>query len=169
MNHLIRESTEEDVPSICELYPQAFPDEDLLPVVTGLLGGEARVLSLVVIIDSIPVGHVVFTYCGPGNQALLAPLAVSPRFQRQGLGSALVEDGLERMREARIESVFVLGDPAYYSRFGFVTESVIQPPYALPPSWSHAWQSLRLMEPSAGENTNLKLPEVWLNPSLWIG
>jgi putative acetyltransferase len=50
----------------------------------------------------------------------VAPLAVLPAFQRLGIGSALVSAGLERCRVERHSRVLVLGDPAYYSRFGFV-------------------------------------------------
>ena len=45
---------------------------------------------------------------------------VPPEFQRQGIGSKLIRDGLERCRQAGYDAVVVLGDPAYYSRFGFV-------------------------------------------------
>lgn len=167
MNHLIRESDETDLPSIQTLYSKAFPDEDLLPLVTRLIGGEARVLSLVAAIGSIPEGHIVFTYCGPGDQALLGPLAIAPRFQRQGLGSSLVKEGLRRLAGAGIENVFVLGDPDYYSRFGFACEAMIRPPYPLPPAWSDAWQSLELNGPARMEGNELVLPAVWLEPSLW--
>ena len=50
----------------------------------------------------------------------LAPLAVRPGLQRQGIGAALVREGLERCADLGWRAVFVLGDPAYYSRFGFV-------------------------------------------------
>src|SRR5690606_35916628 len=49
----------------------------------------------------------------------LAPLAVLPAYQRAGIGSALVHAGLERCRDVGWSAVFVIGDPAYYSRFGF--------------------------------------------------
>jgi len=45
---------------------------------------------------------------------------VPPEFQRQGIGSKLIREGLERCRQAGYDAVVVLGDPAYYSRFGFV-------------------------------------------------
>jgi putative acetyltransferase len=49
----------------------------------------------------------------------LAPVAVLPEFQRQGIGSQLIRDGLERCKQAGYDAVVVLGDPAYYFRFGF--------------------------------------------------
>jgi putative acetyltransferase len=53
----------------------------------------------------------------------LAPMAVLPARQRQGIGSALVRDGLGRCRELGYEAVVVLGHPGYYPRFGFVPAS----------------------------------------------
>ncbi len=51
----------------------------------------------------------------------LGPMAVIPERQRGGVGSRLVEEGLERCRLSGCEAVFVLGHPDYYPRFGFVT------------------------------------------------
>jgi putative acetyltransferase len=50
----------------------------------------------------------------------LAPVAVLPRFQGQGIGSALIRSGLSRCRDLDWQVVFVVGEPAYYSRFGFM-------------------------------------------------
>jgi len=49
----------------------------------------------------------------------LAPVAVLPGRRRAGIGSALIREGLKRARRQGHEAVFVLGDPAYYGRFGF--------------------------------------------------
>lgn len=53
----------------------------------------------------------------------LAPMAVLPEFQRQGIGSKLVKAGLELIEKAKYTFVIVLGHPAYYPRFGFVPAS----------------------------------------------
>ncbi|MBV8055585.1 MAG: N-acetyltransferase, partial [Deltaproteobacteria bacterium] len=55
--------------------------------------------------------------------ACLAPIAVHPGFQRQGIGSALIRNGLELARRGGWEAVFVLGDVGYYGRFGFSVEA----------------------------------------------
>jgi putative acetyltransferase len=57
--------------------------------------------------------------------ASLAPMAVAPSWQRQGVGSKLVERGLEVCREAGYEAVIVVGHPSYYPRFGF-THAVVR-------------------------------------------
>lgn len=72
------------------------------------------------------LGHVVFSNSVvsvegvPANLVVLAPIAVMPAFQRLGIGSALVSAGLERARAQGRAGVLVLGDPAFYARFGFV-------------------------------------------------
>jgi putative acetyltransferase len=99
--------------------------------------------------------------------ALLAPLAVDPIHQKQGVGSALIQAGLRRLREEAFSMVCVLGDPAYYGRFGFKTESSIGTPYPIPPEWSDAWQSQRLVDAAGNVGGKLSLPRYWLDPALW--
>lgn len=167
----IRDSVHSDHDAIEALYPEAFPDEDLLPVVRELLNDSSQVLSLVATVDSDLAGHVAFTYCGIRGQdssaALLAPLAVSPPLQGQGIGSALVYAGLRRMQQAGVDLVLVLGDPEYYKRFGFVSESSVEPPYPLPTEWQHAWQSRGHLRQTTPVNAKVILPEMWKDPALW--
>jgi putative acetyltransferase len=71
------------------------------------------------------VGHVLFSPvvlepAQPHFKAVgLAPVGVLPEYQKQGIGSRLIREGLEACRDAGYGAVVVLGDPAYYSRFGF--------------------------------------------------
>lgn len=82
-------------------------------------------LSLIAEIDNHVVGHILFSYIELVSEEKLqvlglAPIAVHPQFQKQGIGSALVKAGLIKA-ETRGESlVIVLGDPQFYSRFGFL-------------------------------------------------
>ena len=169
MSTRFRESVPGDIDAIVELYPEAFPDEDLVPLVRDLLRDGPNVVSLVATVDSRLVGHVIFTRCGvnDASAALLGPLAVSPARQKQGIGSAIVREGLRRMEEAGIDVVCVLGDPNYYGRFGFVPEPSIAPPYPLPPEWETAWQSLRTGASTTPITGKLLLPRQWMTPSLW--
>ena len=167
----IRESRPGDWAVIELLYPEAFPNENLLPLVRGLLKDAAVALSFVGTIDGQIVGHVIFTRCGvvgeSVNAALLGPLAVAPVWQRQGIGSSIVRAGLRRLKEGDINRVFVLGDPVFYRRMGFVPESLVEPPFPLPAQWAGAWQSQELGEtrtPCAGK---LSVPPQWLQPNLW--
>ena len=166
----IRESTSDDIAGILAMYPRAFPDEDLVPVVSELLSDAPIRISLVATIDDRIVGNVIFTTCGVEGSdvevAMLAPLAVAPDCQRQGIGSALVHDGLRRLREAGFGRVCVLGDPAYYGRLGFTTETKIDSPYPLPAEWATAWQSQALGHAEAGAG-RLLVPPAWQHPELW--
>jgi putative acetyltransferase len=98
--------------------------------------------------------------------ALLGPLAVAPGWQRRGIGTALVRDGLRRLREIGATQVLVLGDPAYYGRFGFRPESGVIPPGPVPPQWREAWQSLALGDGAVGRG-RLDVPPPWRRPELW--
>ena len=167
----IRESLPGDTAALESLYPDAFPDEDLLPLLRALLKEEASVLSLVAIMDQAVVGHAVFTLCRvDGNTdkvALLGPLAVASQRQRGGIGSALVRAGFERLRRDGVARVYVLGDPAYYSRFGFEADEDVSPPYALPMEWRGAWQSLSLGDGLSPLSGKLSVPPPWRQPALW--
>ena len=167
----VRESVPTDIASIRELYPKAFPDEDLLPLVTALLREGPTVLSLVGIADGALAGHVIFTTCGIAGitekVALLGPLAVAPAWQRQGIGGALVRAGLQREKAGGAVRVFVLGDPAYYRRFGFQPDDRVAPPYSLPEAWRGAWQSLGLRAGDPPLSGVLSVPPPWRQPALW--
>lgn len=167
----IRESLPNDVTLIEELYPKAFPDEDLLPLVRELLREDSVVLSLVGISDRALVGHAMFTICSIAGRrdkvALLGPLAVAPDRQRQGIGSAIVCAGLRRLEDAGTRQVYVLGDPAYYGRFGFEPDHGVLPPYPLPKEWQGAWQSLGLRDSGPPLCGKLSVPQSWRRPDLW--
>jgi len=160
-----------DSAAIESLYPDAFPDEDLLPLVRDLLQEPSAMLSLVGTIEAKVVGHVIFTKCHVADDAatvaLLAPLAVSPAWQKQGIGSAIVRDGFRRLADAGVSHVYVLGDPGYYARFGFKPEYRVMPPYELPREWADAWQSRSLIGAADTGSGKLTLPRVWHQPALW--
>lgn len=165
----IRESVAGDYDAIVSLYPQAFRDEDLVPLVRELLSDTAVTLSFVAVIDAQITGHVILTKCGVAGSgisaALLGPLAVAPARQRQGIGSAIVRCGLRRLED--VDLVCVLGDPGYYKRFGFLPESRVEPPFRLPVEWSDAWQSLCIDNEKLQRPGKLLVPRQWLKPALW--
>lgn len=166
----IRDSAPDDRAAIDALYPRAFPEEDLLPLVTDLLRDGHDVLSLVATAGGLVLAHVAFTFCGisgaDDQAALLGPLAVAPDRQRQGIGGALIRAGLQRLRGTPVTCVFVLGDPAYYGRFGFLPKADVTPPYPLPAEWRGAWQSLRLRDGPVRPGM-LTVPPPWREPALW--
>lgn len=168
---ILRETRPWDLPEILGLYPEVFPDEDLVPLVRDLMTGDRDVLSLAVFDGDAPAGHVLFTVFGTpekeGVAALLGPLGVSPRFQRMGLGSALVRAGFDRLRDCGVERILVLGDPAFYGRFGFAPERRATPPFPIPDAWSEAWQSASLVPDAIMPVGPVRLPEPWMRPALW--
>ena len=168
---IVRKTHPDDLDAILALYPRSFPEEDLRSVVSGLLALNQGVLSLVGTDSGELVAHVLFTQCQTAAEeplgALLAPLGVVPSHQRSGWGSLLVRDGLQRLLEQGFHQVFVLGDPDYYSRFGFRTEQKVMPPYDLPKEWTNAWQSLSLASRSPLRPGRLNLPDPWEDPKLW--
>ena len=167
----VRESDAADVAGIRTLYPLAFPDEDLLALVGDLLDTPTGCLSLVADVDAKIAGHLVFSNCGVAGTdieaSLLGPLAVAPERQKQGIGTALIRAGLRQLEDDAVGLVCVLGDPAYYGRFGFAEETRIEPPFPLPTEWHSAWQSLQLGKSTKPGSAKLVVPEPWRKPELW--
>ena len=166
----IRPFVPTDLDAVLTLYPAAFPDEDLLPLVSDLAGCEDAI-AFVARMDDRLVGHIAYTRCTlgtPGAQiALLAPLAVHPDFAKQGIGSALAKTGNKVMAESGAAAILVLGDPLYYGRFGFKAEDLIETPHPLPTEWAEAWQSIWLDDNKIDQRQKLVVPALWDKPELW--
>jgi len=101
----------------------AFGRPDEARLVEALRAEGAAALELVATEDGVPVGHALFSRCAVEPATLrvaaLAPVAVQPARQSGGIGGALVREGLTRCKAAGFDAVVLLGDPAYYRRFGF--------------------------------------------------
>ena len=116
----IRDVRAEDGEAVARLLVAAFggPAESLL--VQQLRAEGDAIIELVAEDRGEITGHILFSRMDARFRALaLAPLAVMPRCQRQGIGSRLVEAGHERAAGGQWDAIFVLGDPAYYMRFGY--------------------------------------------------
>jgi putative acetyltransferase len=122
---LIREEKQEDVTGIRLVNESAFKQPAEANIVDKLRQNCDELLSLVAIEDDEIVGHVLFSPAvinsdhGPVVGVGLAPMAVMPQHQRQGIGAALIEKGIARLRERGYPFVIVLGHAKYYPRFGF--------------------------------------------------
>ena len=122
-----------DVQAVREVHLKAFNGrEDEARLVESLHAADAAPVSLVAGDESsggVVVGHVLFSPVeidnGGSNIRMigLAPVGAVPKYQGQGVGSRLIRRGLEACREAAYDAVVVLGEPGYYSRFGFVQAS----------------------------------------------
>ncbi|MEM7497949.1 MAG: N-acetyltransferase [Pseudomonadota bacterium] len=167
----VRETTPEDIDGILAIYPLAFPDEELRPLVTAFLRDEGARLSLAGFVGRAPAAHVLFTLCdseaGARTGALLGPLAVAPAYQQQGWGTSVVHSGFDRLAETGVAQVFVLGNPSYYHRFGFHPERLVTPPYPLAAEWTDAWQSKCLASRPRLPEGRLRLPHPWMEQALW--
>lgn len=138
---LIREERAGDEAAVAAIVEQAFGRRLEAGLVAALRRDGAAALSLVAEQEGRVLGHILFSPVIIEGEtegfpaAALAPLAVLPAFQRLGIGSALVSAGLARCREIGFSRVLVLGDPAYYQRFGFTPAAGagIRYPGALPP------------------------------------
>ncbi len=120
----IRPETDQDYVAVREVIIAAFESPAEADLVEQLREHARPLISLVASIDDSIVGHILFspvTLEGhPEFNAMgLAPMAVVPSFQRQGIGSNLVMRGLEAVRQLNAHAVVVLGHPEYYPRFGF--------------------------------------------------
>jgi putative acetyltransferase len=131
----------EDEAGIRAVHLAAFPTPLEADLVRALHDDLDSVISLVARDGGNVVGHVLLSRMkveGDGREyrALgLAPVAVTPDRQGQGIGSELIEDALRRAERLGEELVFVLGEPDYYQRFGFDPKSAA--PFASPYSGPH--------------------------------
>ena len=119
---VIRREQETDFPQVYELNIAAFESDEEARLVDRLRGVEGY-LSYVADSEGSILGHISFSPVTLDDTsrpfAGLAPMSVLPAFQRQGIGSSLVEAGLEGCRAERLTAVFVLGHAEYYPKFGF--------------------------------------------------
>ena len=122
----VRAETPEDANAVRRVNESAFGRPDEAALVDALRTVARPFVSLVAIEDGQVVGHIFFSPVStegssPAPAAMgLAPMAVAPEWQRRGVGSLLVREGLDVCRAGGCEVVVVVGHPGYYPRFGFV-------------------------------------------------
>lgn len=174
---IIRPTVREEAEALAAVHRAAFGSDLEATLARDLMLDQAFVgaLSFAAEDDGQLVGHVLFTRAWlerddgkPGLPLLLlAPLAVVPEAQREGVGTTLVEAAIALARESGEIAMLVFGDPKYYGRFGFIDAgpSGIRPPHPAEPMWG--WQVLELAEGVIGSPGVLRvappldLPEMW--------
>ncbi len=121
----IRAATPKDREAIRLVEEHAFGQQTEAGLVDALVASGDAVLELVAEEDGHVVGHILFSrlYVDDGSRkypaVALAPLAVEPSFHGTGIGGALVREAHLRLKEAGETLSIVLGEPAYYGRFGY--------------------------------------------------
>lgn len=146
MTATIRNEEPSDLPAIEALITAAFFDAEHASgteqyIVDSLREADALSASLVAEEDGVIIGHVVVSPVvisdGSGDWYGLGPIAVAPDRQRQGIGSRLMDKAIATLRDQGAAGCVVLGDPAYYARFGFRREPALLLP-GVPPEYFQA-------------------------------
>jgi putative acetyltransferase len=157
----VRTETPADERAVWDVVARAFGQSDEADLVDALRRDPAWIpgLSVVGVRDGAVVGHALLTRLQVGGSPALAlaPVAVAPEAQRSGVGSAMVRELLGRATAAGETLVVVVGEPAYYARFGFVpaAELGIEGPFE---SAGPAFQARALGEPAAAPQGRARYP-----------
>jgi len=123
---VVREERDADHAAVYDVLARAFGRRTESDLVVALRASAEPRVSLVAVDAGSVIGHVFLSPVAIAEELehpcsmALGPLGVAPERQRAGAGSLLVRDALERARRAGHPLVVVLGNPAYYARFGFV-------------------------------------------------
>jgi putative acetyltransferase len=131
---VIRSETDADVAAITEVTVAAFKTLEISNhteqfIIAALRAAKALTVSLVAELDGRVVGHVAFSPVtisdGTRNWYGLGPVSVLPAYQRQGIGKALIQEGLSRLKDLNARGCCLVGHPDYYKKFGFDNVAVL--------------------------------------------
>jgi putative acetyltransferase len=131
---IIRSECVADVGAITEVTIAAFERLAISQhteqfIIVALRASKALTISLVAELEGRLIGHLAFSPVtisdGTAGWYGLGPVSVLPEFQRQGIGSALIRQGLQRLQEMNAGGCCLVGHPAYYRRFGFENPSAL--------------------------------------------
>ena len=125
---LIRNETNADAIAITKVTIAAFKTLDISNhteqfIIEALRTAGALTISLIAEIDGRVIGHIAFSPLmisdDTQNWYGLGPVSVLPEYQRQGIGKALIEEGLLRLKNMGAQGCCLVGHPEYYKKFGF--------------------------------------------------
>lgn len=124
----IRSETVADIDAITEVTIAAFKTMEISNhteqfIVEALRAAHALTISLIAEVNGRVIGHIAFSPVtisdGTRNWYGLGPVSVLPEYQRQGVGKALIREGLSRLRDMNAQGCCLVGHPDYYRKFGF--------------------------------------------------
>jgi putative acetyltransferase len=125
---VIRSETDADVSAISEVTVAAFETLEISNhteqfIIEALRAAKALAVSLVAEMDGSVIGHIAFSPVtisdGTRDWYGLGPVSVLPAYQRQGIGKALIQEGLSRLKDMNAQGCCLVGHPDYYRKFGF--------------------------------------------------
>lgn len=173
----IRETNDADLNDILFVEREAFNSNKEADLTRDLLADPSAkpLLSLMAYVEDEPAGHILFTNAHLSNNpnvavSFLAPLAVIPKYQKQGIGGALIKKGLELLLKSGVDLVFVVGHPDYYPRLGFAPASKFgfEAPHPISEEHADAWMVKALRPDVIGSVSGkviccdvLNKPELW--------
>ena len=174
----IRLAQETDLDSILKVIETAFSDEEskIIMTLSAELSNEtnrASITSLVAEVDTQVIGYasyspILLKTASSISGYILAPLAVSPEHQKQGVGSNLINAGIDMLTKDGVGVLLVYGDPAYYGRFGFKEEigHSFVPPYTL--QYPFGWTGMMLNDtPVPEQSIKFDCVAALSKPDLW--
>jgi putative acetyltransferase len=174
----IRLALETDLDSILRVIETAFSDEEnkvIMNLVQELHQEtiSPSIKSLVAEVDNQLIGYVSYSPIFLKSVSsiagyILAPLAVSPEHQKQGVGSNLINAGIDMLTKDGVGVLLVYGDPAYYGRFGFKEEigHSFLPPYTL--QYPFGWTGMMLNDtPVPEQPIQFECVAALSKPDLW--
>jgi putative acetyltransferase len=124
MSVSLRAERPADAAKIRDIITAAFGQQEEAELVEALRLAGDLTHSLVAEADGEVVGHIALSRLkSPKNALALAPVSVAPHRQGEGIGGALIRASIEEARRSGEALIFVLGEPAYYTRFGFSLET----------------------------------------------
>ncbi len=176
----IRRSKESEKTEIDKIHKIAFGEEagpEIAKLVSDLFNDKTAepLLSLVAVQDERLVGHVLFTKVSitqtKVTARILAPLAVIPEAQNMGVGGLLIKEGLEILKKAGVDLVFVLGHPGYYPRSGFFPagSSGFEAPYPILEKDADAWMVIELSSGVIGAvKGRVECSDELNHPQFWV-
>jgi len=125
---VIRSETDADVSAITEVTVAAFKTLEISNhteqfIIEALRAAKALTVSLVAEVNDRVIGHIAFSPVtisdGTRNWYGLGPVSVLPEYQRKGVGKALIQEGLSRLKDLNAHGCCLVGHPDYYRKFGF--------------------------------------------------
>ena len=125
---VIRNEIDADIGTITEVTIAAFETLEISNqteqfIIEALRAAGALSVSLVAELGGRVIGHIAFSPVaisdGTGDWYGLGPVSVSPEYQRKGVGKALIQEGLSRLKNLNAGGCCVVGHPEYYTKFGF--------------------------------------------------